>query len=351
MAFLRNSWYVAGWSSDLMNNLIGRRILDEPVVLYRLPTGEAVATSGRCPHRFAPLHLGKIIEGELECPYHGLRFNSKGGCVFNPQGPIPKAAQLRSYPVVERYGALWIWMGDATIANPEQLPDYPFLESDRFAVIKGYVNVQANYELLSDNIMDLGHVDFLHASSFGTGATVRAKTAVRRVGNAIHCDRWMANHHQGPLTSRLFGREGQAVDAWVDVRWNPPSLMLLTFGMTDVGAPRSQGSEIPATHFMTPETEYSTHYFWSSARSFRVDDQALTEQFRKGAEAAFTLEDKPMIEAQQQMMGGAHLFSLNPVFLSGDNGPVQARRVLAELVDKEASRLAEKTVSTRHNDL
>src|ERR1700730_12007585 len=86
MPFLRNCWYVASWSSELASVPLGRRILDEPIVMYRLSSGEPVALSGRCPHRFAPLHLGKVIEDRIQCPYHGLRFNSLGACVFNPQG-------------------------------------------------------------------------------------------------------------------------------------------------------------------------------------------------------------------------------------------------------------------------
>src|SRR5262252_8998291 len=113
VSFLQNAWYVAGWSEELHGQPVGRRILDQPVVMYRLPTGEAVALQGRCPHRFAPLHLGKVIGTDIQCPYHGLRFGPQGACTFNPQGggATPRALDIRAYPLVERYGALWIWMG------------------------------------------------------------------------------------------------------------------------------------------------------------------------------------------------------------------------------------------------
>lgn len=338
MPFLRNSWYAAAWATELGPGPLGRRILNEPVVMYRLPSGEAVALSGRCPHRFAPLHLGKVVGAEIQCRYHGLRFNSRGSCVWNPQanGATPQAVRLRHYPLTERYGALWIWMGDPERADAAALPHYGFLEDPRFTCISGYLHSKAHYELLTDNIMDLGHVDFLHPGSLGCEATARAKTTVRRAGNAIHCDRWMANDRQGPLLSWLFDRQGQAVDAWVDVKWDPPGLMLLTFGMTEVGTPREDGSEIPNLHFMTPETEQSTHYFWASARDFRTDDTDLSRQLFEGITAAFTLEDKPMIEAQQEMMGTTDLWSLKPALLAGDAAPVLARRVLRKLIEEEA---------------
>jgi vanillate O-demethylase monooxygenase subunit len=285
------------------------------------------------------MHLGKVIGDDIQCPYHGLRFNSQGACVFNPQGDgaTPKAVHLRKYPVTERYGALWIWMGDPDFADPANLPDYGFLEDSRLVHIRGYLHVKANFELLTDNIMDLGHIDFLHAGSLGCEATARAKTTVRRIGDTIHCDRWMSNDRQGPLTSWLFDREGRTVDAWVDVIWDPPCLMRLNFGMTDVDCSREAGAEIPNVHLMTPETDFSTHYFWANARNFRTDDTDLTKQLSEGISAAFTLEDKPMLEAQQEMMGSSDLWSLKPVLLAGDAAPVMARRVLAKLIEDETS--------------
>jgi phenylpropionate dioxygenase-like ring-hydroxylating dioxygenase large terminal subunit len=337
MPFLRNCWYVASWSSDLTSAPLGRRILNDPIVIFRSSTGEPVALSGRCPHRFAPLHLGKVIEDRIQCPYHGLRFNSAGACVFNPQGngATPSALRVRAYPLIERYGALWIWMGDPQRADAAQIPDYPFLADPRLARIEGYLHSKANFELLTDNIMDLGHVDFLHAGSLGCDATAKAKTTITRSGNSIRCDRWMANERQGPLLGWLFGKEGRPVDAWVDVIWNPPSLMQLNFGMTEVGASRDAGGEIPNVHFMTPETEFSTHYFWASTRDFRTDDLALSQQLYDGVTAAFTLEDKPMIEAQQEMMGTTDLWALKPALLAGDTAPVMVRRALAKLVEEE----------------
>jgi phenylpropionate dioxygenase-like ring-hydroxylating dioxygenase large terminal subunit len=339
MQFLRNCWYTAAWSKELAAAPLGRRILNEPVVLYRLPSGEAVALQGRCPHRFAPLHLGKIIGAEIECPYHGLRFNATGACTFNPQGSgaTPQALKIRTYPLLERYGALWIWMGTSERADPALLPQYEFLDNPALARIEGYLHSSAHYELLTDNIMDLGHVDFLHAGSLGCEATARAKTTVRVQGNTVHCDRWMANDFQGPLPNWLFERQGQRVDAWIDVRWDPPGLMQLIFGMTDVGAARATGRQTLNAHFMTPETDTSTHYFWASARSFRKDEPGLDEQMFQGISAAFSLEDKPMIEAQQAMMGTTDLWSLKPVLLAGDAAPVHARRILSRLIESERS--------------
>src|SRR3546814_8775103 len=95
-------------------------MLDMDVVLYRRADGEPVAVSGICPHRFAPLSLGRVDGDNLVCGYHGLRFDQTGNCIFNPHGKgvIPPKTRLRSYPVADRNGALWVWTGD-----PERAED------------------------------------------------------------------------------------------------------------------------------------------------------------------------------------------------------------------------------------
>jgi phenylpropionate dioxygenase-like ring-hydroxylating dioxygenase large terminal subunit len=86
--YLRNAWYVAAWSDDLADGqLLARTILKKPVVLYRKSDGNVAALEDRCPHRFAPLHMGKIVNGDaVQCPYHGLEFDSSGACVLNLTG-------------------------------------------------------------------------------------------------------------------------------------------------------------------------------------------------------------------------------------------------------------------------
>src|SRR4051794_20046603 len=97
--YLRDAWYVAAWTDEVANGkLLPRTILGEPVVIFRSTDRSVVALSDRCPHRFAPLHMGKLTEsGNLQCPYHGLEFNPSGACVVNPHIPhnIPNRARVR----------------------------------------------------------------------------------------------------------------------------------------------------------------------------------------------------------------------------------------------------------------
>ena len=108
MSYLRNAWTVAAWAHELDGGkLLARTLLDEPLVFFRNAQGQPQALLDRCPHRFAPLSMGKLCDGgaSVQCPYHGLRFDGGGACVHNPHGDgrIPVAAKVRSYPVVERW--------------------------------------------------------------------------------------------------------------------------------------------------------------------------------------------------------------------------------------------------------
>src|SRR5260370_3840354 len=105
--YLMNAWYVAALSSEVGPvALFHRKILDTSVLLYRKEDGKPVALHDRCPHRFAPLHLGKRHGDEVACLYHALRFDCSGKCTQNPHGNghIPQAAQVKAFPLIEKFG-------------------------------------------------------------------------------------------------------------------------------------------------------------------------------------------------------------------------------------------------------
>ena len=126
--FLRNYWYVAASDDEVRERPLGRTILGEPVVLFRAGNGALHAFEDRCPHRRLPLSMGKVIGDALQCHYHGLRFDGSGKCVRVPgQDHIPQNARVRTYPVIERYRWIWIWMGDPALADPAQICDFHWL--------------------------------------------------------------------------------------------------------------------------------------------------------------------------------------------------------------------------------
>ena len=109
--FVRNAWYVGAWPEELDEGPFARRIMNEPICLYRDSEGIVGALEDRCCHRGAPLTHGEVMENGLQCGYHGLTFDRSGNCIEVPgQDTIPTAAHVKSYPVVERQGIIWIWM-------------------------------------------------------------------------------------------------------------------------------------------------------------------------------------------------------------------------------------------------
>ena len=152
-SFVRNAWYVAMWGEDLAREQVaGRTILNEAVAIFRKADGSVAALADRCAHRFAPLHLGKVVAGDrIQCAYHGLEFDGAGACVLNPHGNkrVPPSARVRSYPVVEKHRALWIWMGDKP-ADLSAIPDFSPLDTNEASHVTklDWITINANYELV-----------------------------------------------------------------------------------------------------------------------------------------------------------------------------------------------------------
>ena len=336
MIYLRNAWYVASFAKDLGTAPIKLKVMDEAIVLYRKESGEAVALADRCPHRFAPLSMGKVKGDCIECPYHGLKFDATGVCVHNPHGDgaIPKAARVKSYPVVERDTIVWIWMGDAEKADPDQIIDLKgFYDLENHSIVYGSYKLNSHYELVLDNLMDLSHAPYLHAGSLSNGA---ADTAVMRVemkqdGNTIFAYHFLDGVPPTPQFQPFWESPSPIGDFRATMRWDPPCNLQLDVGITDIGRPVEEGPYLHMTHLLTPVSERETLYFWAAARNSAVGIDAVSEMMRAAIDHAFTTEDEPMIDAVQERMDTIDLFSLKPVLLPGDAAGVRVRRTLDKL--------------------
>lgn len=120
-----NAWYVAAWDHEVTaRGILARRVCDRPLALYRTADGRVAALADACWHRLAPLSKGKLVgDEEIQCPYHGLRYNAAGRCTHMPaQKTINPSATVPSYPAVERYRYVWVWLGDPDLADPDTIP-------------------------------------------------------------------------------------------------------------------------------------------------------------------------------------------------------------------------------------
>src|SRR5437667_7072837 len=124
---LRNAWYIAAWADEVARQPLGRRICNEPIVLFRDRTNRVAALADRCCHRAAPLHMGSVVEDGIQCGYHGLVIDGSGRCVRIPgQERVPEEARVRRYPAVEKDQLVWVWLGDPAKADAARIVDFPY---------------------------------------------------------------------------------------------------------------------------------------------------------------------------------------------------------------------------------
>ncbi|WP_347270943.1 aromatic ring-hydroxylating dioxygenase subunit alpha [Rhizorhabdus histidinilytica] len=335
MTYLGDIWYQAGWPEEIdEGRMLARTILGRPLLFFRDADGRPAAVLDRCPHRFAPLSAGKYADGVVTCGYHGLAFDGAGRCAHNPHGKATGAIRVESFAAAERHQVLWVWMGDAALADPDRIPDLSFIDqTPPTAVIKGLMPTNAEYRLLIDNIMDLSHADYLHPTTLG-GTFTDAKMTVLHDGDSITVEYSSIDCEPAPAL-RVMVPPPLRADVRVDARWHPPGVMVIGVSAHPTGTPPNPAADNFTLHSMTPETASSTHYFYCSTRPFQTDDVELSRSLKAILEQAFAAEDKPMLEKQQQRIGDADFWSLKPLLLPVDSGAVQVRRKLEALIEAQ----------------
>ncbi len=336
--YLWNCWYVAAWARELDEGLLARTLLGEPVVLYRDGAGAPVALEDSCAHRYMPLSMGALVEGGLQCAYHGLVYDRTGACVHVPgQTEVPPGARVRSYPVVEKWRWIWIWMGDPAAADEKVVPDYHWNDDPGWVSVGDYFHVGGGYRLLVENLLDLSHVAYVHASTLGTEDVADYPVRVRLEDRAVHVDRWMMGTQPPPMFQAVRNFPGQ-VDRWQLITYMPPSHFVIDVGCADAstGAPQGDrrcGVTMFSNHTVTPETATSCHYFWHHARNFRLDEDGLTQTLAEATRNAFG-EDVGIIEAQQRRMDAIR--PRKPIVdINADAGVLAARHLLESLITRE----------------
>ena len=339
--FPKNAWYVACMPDEIDSKPLGRRICGEAMVLYRGPENKATALEDFCPHRGAPLSLGSVQEGKLVCGYHGLEMGCDGKTVAMPGQRVRGFPAIRSFPVIERYGFIWVWPGDADQADPAKLHHLEWAESPEWAYGGGLYHINCDYRLMIDNLMDLTHETYVHASSIGQKEIDETPTTTKTEGDVVTTSRHMENIMAPPFWRMALRGNNLAddvpVDRWQICRFTPPSHVLIEVGVAHAGKggysadPAVKASSI-VVDFITPETETSIWYFWGMARNFNPKDKALTASIREGQGKIFS-EDLEMLERQQKNLLAHPERKL--LMLNIDSGGVQSRRVIDRLLAAE----------------
>ena len=165
---LINDWHPVTSLKELAaKNILGTRLLGEDIVVWRVE-GQIMAWQDLCVHRGVRLSLGQVVEGDkLECPYHGWTYDTSGKCIRIPAHPEqlpPKKAVVKTYQARERYGLVWVSLGQPA----HDVPPFPEWADPTFRkILCGPYQIKAGGPRIIENFLDVGHFPFVHENILG----------------------------------------------------------------------------------------------------------------------------------------------------------------------------------------
>lgn len=352
--FLRNCWYVAAIDHELIDGkLLSRMLLGEHVLLYRGESGKVTALNDRCPHRGALLSRGRLEGDAVRCMYHGIKYDASGKCVQIPgQDMIPPKLRVRSYPVVERSPFIWVWMGEAAKADPALIVELPYLGDPAWKGIPAYLHYDASYLLIVDNLSDFSHLAFVHTKTLGGSeeyAYVSKPTVIERQERGFRVERWHLNSDAPPFHRKVIPDKNVKVDRRNIATMLVPGIFTMEtlFAPVEQGAPQGNvagARQYRNCQFMTPETERSTHFFWSYLNNYEGDDATISRSLLNSLIEGF-MEDKAIIERQQRTLEEDPSFQMLGIL--ADAPLAHFRRVLGKLIDAEQAGAANAAAAAR----
>jgi vanillate O-demethylase monooxygenase subunit len=349
---IRNAWYIAAELPELDAGPVRRTILGETLVLFRTQSGAVRAFRDRCPHRYAPLSLGKVVGENLRCAYHGAEWGEGGRCVRVPgQSGVPSGVAVPSYPALARHGYVWVWLGEPGGERDESTIPAGFAIGEAPGWLGDYgrfESMKADYRLVNDNLFDITHAEFVHPESFG-GREVHAYRdakagdgfvdglmTYRIEADSIHYVTGVLNlGAEGAPFWRVMLAHSRGVPEWpgpidyrMEVSWWAPSCWSFHVIVSPHGEPDAKPAEIYNLHAAVPESSTSCHYFYRALRNY--GDASMNPAYAEAVNAVFA-QDKRIIEAQQAEIGPGDLFDATPTSFRGDRLQLEARKIIARL--------------------
>ena len=341
--YVRNAWYVAAWSHEIeAAKPFAVSILDEPIVIYRSESGRLVALEDRCVHRLAPLSLGRCEGERLRCMYHGLLYDPDGAVAEIPgQDLVPRNARVRAYAIADRHDWVWVWMGDAALADEALIPPAVGLGDPDYILGHGHLDYEAEARLINDNLLDFSHLSYVHANSFGAGPEfAESLPKLEPLERGVRYSRWM------PDTLGQSSRKSSVpIDSYMTYDFLIPGVLLMWSGNYPQGTARKLDFAAPAledaqagvtftSQAVTPLSAKTSRYFFSWGPRRGHGDEALRDSLMQLAGVAFG-EDKTMIEAQQKVIDRSPNTRIMPT--AHDKGVTIFTRLVERLAKAESA--------------
>ncbi len=331
-----NCWYVAAASDEVGRELLARRLLGIPVVLYRRSSGEVVAMEDRCVHRAYPLSAGRLDGDRLVCGYHGFVYDQDGSCVEVPsQQNVPKGACVRTFEVHEQPPFVWIWLGEPGAAALRTPPRTPWFDDPQWASTGATRHVRANYMLLHEHYLDLTNVFVMHPEAVPPGIEAlpqldevevsEMSVAYSRLLPAARLADWEAEATGLPRVTECTRRE--------EGTFVSPALHVQRYSIRAGDRPPFEHLRVQG---FTPETPTTTHVFMRIVRSYATDRAVVAEHLH-GIFGEMASRDVTVLETVQQRLG-EELEPPRDVNVKADRAAVRARSIVRAMVDEEAGR-------------
>lgn len=310
-----NHWYAVGWARDVQPEQIIPIILwQQAIALYRDTNGQLHALHDRCPHRGVELHRGKVKGQHLVCRYHGWEFNGTGECVCIPYWPSQQrlpSAPVRSYPVQEKYGLIWVFPGEPALAEDQQIPAIPEFSEPGWLLVPVSVHFRAHFTICNENTMDVFH-GILHQGLQGwfdpiltslkeTETSVRAEYQVSYQGRLAA---WLGLSDRG---DRPTTRSIQIEYCYPHYRTHMPGVSALYLMRTPIG--------------LTESRSYALFFFKARLppRLLQWLQPILQWLLNRFVLIRFINQDKEMVESEQRTHlahPGQRYIEINPAIIA-----------------------------------
>jgi len=339
-SYVRNAWYPLAYGTEVQPGPFCRTLFGRDLVAFRGPDGAAAVLDDRCPHKSAPLSMGTVQDGTIACPYHGMTFDGTGACVRIPgQSAIPAKARVSAYPVLERYGLIWVWPGRVEAADPKLLPELPRYGASGWTTFHGPVlSFASHIANIAENLVDPAHTSFVHQATIGGRDAQDVPLVTEERGREIVTGRWIENSAPVPVIARYGGFNG-AVDRWQSYHLFAPNVSMVDMGAVEAGGPRDEAARNAryrtiSCAALSPESETSTHYFWWVTRNFAPGDAQVSADMQAAYVATFD-EDRDLLARVQRLM--AQTPGAPSLRLAIDEATVRLRRLIGTMMAAEAA--------------
>lgn len=268
-------WYAIGPSEEVGHELVGLRVLNRPVVLFRSTGGDVVALEDRCAHRPYPLSAGRLEDDLVVCGLCGFTYSADGQCVSVPtQSRVPLRAHVTAYPVREADGLVWVWFGEPGRARLHRIPGLAWLTDPQWATVGEAMEIEASFLMLHESFADVTKVPFIAPELSPTVLTAQPPPLdVVVTETTVSLSRSFPRSPLPTWQAELLGVGDEAFEHRQEGYFMSPAVWV---DFWDVQSGPDEWQRLRFTQLVTPIDASSSRLLWRVSRDFATDDSDAT---------------------------------------------------------------------------